>query len=347
MNLANDNALTELMNLFIAKCLAGAEYITPEALKLLGILAVIDLAWILCMSVLGSGEDILYTIVKRGIKYGIYTWLISNWVTGLNLTKDIFLWFDAMGAKFANVSQGFADPAAISGKGIYLALGILKSIYALGIGSIGVILLKLGLAIVIFGCFAWLSIFLFTTTLQFYIISTLTVVLLPFGVVKQLAFLSEKAIGSIFSLGVKIMALKGLLTLTAPFLASLDPVDPNDTNIGEVLTILVGAAGMVLVTLKGPEIAQDLLSGSPTFGNDAGNMASKGASMAKSAVTKPMGMAGMVQAAVQGEGGRNANGKISMSGTAKNIGRIMRHKMPDRQSEQSNRHTLWQSLNRK
>lgn len=348
MDLTTEKALTDLMDLIIQKCLTGAENIAPEALMLLGVLAVIDLAWILCMSVLGSGEDIFYTIVKRGIKYGIYSWLISNWASGLKLTKDIFDFFAEMGAKAAGVTEYINDPSVYALKGIQIALSIFDSIYSLGIGSMGVILLNLLIGISIFLALAAISIHIFTTVLSFYIISTLTTILLPFGVVKQLAFLAEKAIGSIFSLGVKMLALQFILCLVSPFLASLAPINPNSSSIAEALKILIGCAGTIFLSIRTPGLAQDLLSGSPSFGNDTGgSMISRGSNMAKSAVTKPMGMVGMVQAAVQGEGGRNANGKISIGGVAQNMGRMMRQKMPDRQSEHRNKVALWQSLNRK
>lgn len=338
VDLASKTAITDLMDLFIAKCLTGADLITPEALKLLGLLAIIDLALILVFTLLDSaGEDPISLLVKKFIKYGFFIWLIQNWATGMKITKQIFDFFTEKGAMAAGVTESLNDPAVIGNKGIQLSLSILNSVWSLGSGSIGVIAIKSFIALVIFLLFAFMALIVLTTVVQFYVFGTLTTVLLPFGVNKYTSFLSEKAIGAMFSISIKMMVLQFILCIIAPFMEFLQPVSPTSTNIGEMFQILIGCAGMTWLVSKVPNMAQDLLSGNPTFGDGAagaaGSMVKKGASMAAGTVGGAMKGAGMVQAAANADGGRNANGRMSAVGVARNLGKIARQTLPDRQAQ--------------
>jgi type IV secretion system protein TrbL len=337
MNFLSDTALTDLMDIFIAKCIAGAALITPEALKLLGLLAIIDLALILILTVLGPGEDILALLAKKIIKYGFFIWLIENWSTGMQITKQIFNFFANMGSTAAGVTVAMNDPAYIAEKGIIMAESILSSVWPLGIGSIGIILIKSVMAFVMFGLYAFMAIYVFNTVIQFYILGTLTTVLLPFGVNKYTSFLSEKAIGAMFSISIKMMVLQFILCIIAPFMESIQPISPISTNIAEILRILIGCAGMALIVKEAPGMAQDYLSGNPTFGDGAagaaGGMAKSAGGMASSAAGGVMKGAGMVKAAANADGGRGSNGRISTLGTARNLGKMARQSMPDRQAQ--------------
>ena len=56
-------------------------------------------------------------------------------------------------------------------------------------------------------CYFLIGIQIFITYLEFYVIATLALILLPFGVNRRTAFLGEKAIGAVLSFGIKLMVL--------------------------------------------------------------------------------------------------------------------------------------------
>jgi type IV secretion system protein TrbL len=63
-----------------------------------------------------------------------------------------------------------------------------------------------------------IAIQVFVTYLEFGIVSTLGLILIPFGVLKHTSFLCEKVFGAIISFGVKLMVLGLLVSITVPVL---------------------------------------------------------------------------------------------------------------------------------
>lgn len=347
MDLTQETAMTDLMKLFKTKCIQGAALLTPEAINLLLVLATIELA----LALLLSEDDKFMLLAKKFLRYSFLLWLVQNWATGMSLTVQFFDSFDKLGAKAAGLSTHLNDPAAIAGKGTYMAVTTLQGIWSLGITSIGTILIKVVLAVVIFLCFAYMAFEVFAVTVEFYIVATLTTILIPFAANKHTAFLAEKAIGAIPSLSMKMMVISFILCITLPFLASIEPIDPKEANIAEVFQVLIGSAGMAFLTAKVPALAQGLISGSPSLsGGDAINAARTAAggaaSVAKGAGSVAQGVAGgigrvagfatrmggFVQSAVNTPGGRRADGSISLGGTAINMGRISRQALKQRRS---------------
>lgn len=345
IDLAAEDGLTILMNLFIDKCMAGAELIIPYALAMLGVLACIELALAFLFNAMDGSEDPIYLLVKRLIKYSFFIWLIQNWATGMRLSKQIFDWFASLGAQAAGSAQLLNKPSAIADTGVVLAASIIKSMLALGWGSIGLLLIKLLLLITIFLIFAAMAIYVFYTTLQFYVLGTLTTAMLPFGVNRHTQFLAQPAIGAICNVAIKMMFLQFALCIAAPYLDSVQPFSATDTDFSNALRVVIACIGMALFCIGTPQLASNYFSGSPTFGDGAaGSAGSAAGSAAVSTAAKAVGVppqvakmgmqaVGMVQAAANAPGGRTAGGKIDKAGTARNLGKMARQSMPDRQAQ--------------
>lgn len=332
------DALTQLMYLFIAKCIAGTETIVPMALGMLGVLATIELALLFLYNAMDGSEDPIFLLTKRIIKYSFFVWLINNWGSGMRLSKQIFDWFSLLGAKAAGNEAALLNPASIGEKGVMIAISIFQPMFSLGLGSIGAMLLKLIVGATIFLIFAAMAIYIFYTTMQFYVLGTLTTVMLPFGTNKYTDFLAKPAFGAICNVSIKMMFLQFALCISAPFLDSVQPFAATDTDFTNSLRLTIACIGMALFCIGTPELASSYFSGSPSFGDGAARSAGnavKGAASVPAGVAKAgMQGAGMVQAAANATGGRTAGGKMDMAGTARNLGRIARQNMPDRQAQQ-------------
>ncbi len=342
MNFATDTALTDLMKIFIAKCIAGSEAIVPMALGLLGVLATIELALLYIYNTMDGSEDPFFLLVKRLIKYSFFVWLIENWGTGMRLTKQIFDWFTQMGALAAGSSKTFSDPALIGDIGVQIALSIFDTALGLGLGSMGLLIMKLFLCITLFLIFAYMAIMIFCTTMQFYVLSTLTTALLPFGANKYTSFLSQPIFGAICNISIKMMFMQFALCISAPYLDTVQPFTAETATVTKILQTIVACIGMALFCTTIPEIAANYFTGSPTLGdNIAGSAGNSMRSMASAAASVPgnvakvgMQAAGVVQAAANAPGGHSPGGKMDMAGTARNLGRMARQSMPDRQAQQ-------------
>ncbi|MEL7632760.1 P-type conjugative transfer protein TrbL [Sporomusa sphaeroides] len=338
---ADKNALTDLMNLFIDKCIAGADLIIFPALGLLGTLACIELALVFLFNAMDGSEDPIYLLVKKLIKYSFFVWLIQNWATGMRFSKQILEWFSYIGAQAAGSQYALLNPAAIGEQGIRIAVSLIQPAINLSLGSIGVMFLKIILAFTIFLIFTIIAVYVFRTTMEFYVLGTLTTALLPFGACRYTAFLSEKAIGAICSVSIKMMFLQFALCIAAPFLDSVQPFTAQDTDFAKGLQVIVACIGMAIFCIGMPQLASSYLAGSPSFGDGtagavgavAGSAAGKAASTVAGAPGAAMRAAGMVQAAANAPGGRAAGGKMDMAGVANNLGRMARQNMPDRQAQ--------------
>ncbi|WP_371381846.1 type IV secretion system protein [Sporomusa aerivorans] len=349
IDISSEDALTQLMFTFREKCLEGATNLLPEAMYVLATLATIELAWVMLM----SEEDRMMLLTKKAVKFSIWGWLVQNWVQGLNLTGMAFLTFQRFGVMAAGSSTAFADPASIGGHGIYIVTNLMNNIFsfsgqASAMGNIGLIILKIFMLFVILGCFFWMAIQLFLTTVEFYMTSTLTQVLVPFGTNKHTAFLAEKSIGSIFSFGVKIMVLEFILCISVPMMLTWQQINAEATDLSPVFRTLLGCLAIAFLTWKAPDVAQGMLSGSPSLsGGDAVGMARGAASVATGnvagAVASGMRIAGFAKAASNQPGGRTANGNVSLSGTAKNAASLFGHTMnPYAQARTNARHAFGQ-----
>ncbi|MEN6621136.1 MAG: type IV secretion system protein [Smithella sp.] len=341
IDFTQSDALTAVMKLFIAKCITGSETIIPMALGLLGILACIDLALLFLYSTMDDGEDPIFLLVKGLIKYSFFAWLINNWASGMRLSKQIFDWFSLLGAKVAGSESALLNPSYIGEKGVTLAVSQFQPMFSLGIGSLGVMLLKLVLGAVLFLIFAIMAVYVFYTTLQFYVLGTITTAMLPFGANRYTHFLAQPAIGAICNVSIKMMFLQFTLCIAAPYLDSVQPFTATDTDFTNALRVIIACIGMVLFCIGTPQLAGNYFSGSPSFGDGAVGTAGRAVqSAAGAAVSAPVQAAktgmqafGIVQAAANVPGGRNADGKMNMTGIAKNMGTIARQKLPDRQAQ--------------
>lgn len=144
----------------------------------------------------------------------------------------------------------------------------------------------------------------------------ISLILVPFGINKHTAFLSEKAIGAIFSISIKMMVLQFILCLAVPMMQNWGTMLTGKEDPATLLYVLLGCAAMAFLTWQAPGLAASLLSGSPslTAGNAIG-AASGVASMAAGGASRLAAGAGAVFQAT-----RATNGAQGAAQFAKNLG---------------------------
>jgi type IV secretion system protein TrbL len=342
MNPGSENFLTDLMIQLHTQFAAGANNILPDALWILASLATIELSLALLANI-AKGEDPIMLIVNKLFKFGFFYWLLSNWATGMNITKMFFDTFQNFGVKAAlGGGDGITGPAKIGEIGIYLVDNLIKSIFNVStstgvMGNLGLIILKLFIMLVILACFFWMALLLFLVCLEFYMSSTLTIVLLPFGVNRHTSFIGEKAIGAVLSFCFQVMVLQFVLCTVIPMTSQWAQIEVQNNDLTPVFRAVLGCLAVAFLTWKASELSQGLFSGTPSLhGGDAIGGMRAATSMATggvgSAVSNGFRVAGFGQAAANATGGRNANGSVNWGGTAKNMGTMMWQQSAYRQS---------------
>ena len=340
-NPGSQNFLTELMDQLNGSILAGADRILPDAIWILTTLATIELA---LAFMLNRDQDPIMLFVQKCIKFSFFYWLVGNWATGMNLTKQTFDMFQNFGIKAAlgSGASGITDPSYIFDIGMGLVMNLLNSIMQIStasgvMGNLVIMGVKTVILFIVIACFGWMAIQLFMTCLEFSMTSTLTVVLIPFSINKHTSFIGEKAIGAVLSFCMKIMALQFILCIVIPITETWT-LEIVNTDLTPIFRAVFGCLAVAFLSWKAPEYAQGLLSGSPSLhGGDAlgGARAMAGAAVggAIGAAAGGMRIAGFSQAAMNAPGGRNNDGNANWGGAARNMGTMFRQSLPDRASE--------------
>jgi type IV secretion system protein TrbL len=138
-------------------------------------------------------------------------------------------------------------------------------------------------------CFALISLQVALTVIEFYIVMPIAYLLIPFGILRQTAFMAEKAFGAIVTFGVKVCALAIVTSVIERVLAQISVTAAMTARQAFFLLILSLFMAFLVWTIPG--VAASACGGSPSLG--AGGVA--GAAM---------GAAGMAM----------SGGRMAMSG---------------------------------
>jgi len=287
--------LTTVLNTFETAFTGGFSKIYPDTMDLLAIMATLEVAiaalwWVLCE------ENTMAELLKKIMKIGFFIFVVTKYPFLIQSVVDGFVY---VGLKAGGAGSGTAslslikDPSAIISIGFDLIKPIDAAIVHYNPLNVPKILLA-GLAeLLVMLAFFALAIGIFITYLEFYLVSVLGLILIPFGACKYTAFLAEKVFGAIISFGVRLMVLSFILTTAKPILAGL--VMPANPDFNQVLVLFLITATIAGLSWHASAVAGGLLSGSPSL--SAGTVASTGL-----AVGAGVAGAGMAASAVASGG---------------------------------------------
>lgn len=118
--------------------------------------------------------------------------------------------------------------------------------------------------------------------LEYLVMSSLIVILIPFMMFEKLRFVGDKVVGTLINLNMKIFVIQYLVNYFSKYL--MTPINFDGSTGVQVLENsfywIVAIAILGLMTAKGSEMAQTLISGATTFGDSSElvGMARKGIS---------------------------------------------------------------------
>jgi type IV secretion system protein TrbL len=298
-NTASFDILSGFMNNYINNIIApGAEYLKPISLWLLGILALMDCTWKLLMDLI-KGDKVQFLIV-RTVQVGMYIFLIQNWVGGTYMiTSVVSQSFEMLGYKAAGGS--LLNPDSIVQNSITILQKILESTWSLsGIASILMIGI-IGLLVTI--CLFFTALNMFMVRIEFWTMALISITLLPFGVCQYTKFLSEKTIGMMFNLAIKVCVIAFAGAIIIPMVdnaaTQYNALPSSDVrgSMAVLLQLFITSLISVFLTWKVPTLVQGLLSGQPTL---AGGDMTRMAMAAAKGTTNVLNTAGSAAGTVKG-----------------------------------------------
>lgn len=254
--------LTTLLQAFMAVYSSGIGNITPDAERFLFLLGGIELATAALFWALG-GDDFFVELFKKILVIGFFAWFVLNWPYFINQIGQGFvdIGFKAGGGKAALAD--FNDPSSIIDIGFKAVSPIDAKIQTLSFTDVGPYIIYGWSMISILTAFAILAIQVFITQLEFYLLTCLALALVPFGINRWTAFMSEKAFGLVFSFGVKMMVLAFLISASNPILSQL--IVPDNPSYAQCFYVLIGAAAIAALAWHAPGLAAGLVSGGPSL----------------------------------------------------------------------------------
>jgi type IV secretion system protein TrbL len=268
--------LGTFMNTFLTSIQFGYSSIQPAVNFLLaGLITIVIALTALLTWIWGDFEGMIRGLVGKILLIGFVMLLVQHWSS---YTDDIGTGLTQLGLKAGGSTITPAaflqDPISIAGTGFLLCKQICAQADAVPGGSLGVSNLpdKLiyGLAAIgVFLAYLIISLQVLVTFLEFKIINLAALIFVPFAIWQKTEFLSQRAIGFMFSSGIKLFVLALVvsigLTITVQLTISTTP------NMENALAILSGAVMLMGLAIAAPNLAQALISGGPqlTAGNAA------------------------------------------------------------------------------
>ena len=246
--------------------LAGTiNLLQPVAIQLLLWFFMYDLTTALLLAKPGSNPLV---ILKEKIKVWAFLYAIIYFFKDImDLIRELFQYFIkvAIGTDPKKIAEIPYDILSLA----YTALKNLLSMVSWRSPSTWTLFIGF-----IFGLFIFARICLTVglVALEYMFMSSLTVVLVPFMMFEKLRFVGDKVIGTLINLNMKIFVIQYLMFYFMKFLK--EPIEYGDN--GDILHIiqnsfywLVAMGMMGLMTMKGNEMAQTLISGVTSFGDSS------------------------------------------------------------------------------
>ena len=332
--------LSPFMRYYIGVIMQGAAAVVPYAINLTLILALIDGSIRLAFDLVG-GDKVKF-LVTTVLKVGFFIFLIHSWVgtnSNYQLMPALSSGFETMGYTAGGAQDMITEYVkgnpdsnievqsnqivtnALNFFNIFWESASQKNLLTILVGLVCVV----AAVIILF----LTALEMFMVRIEFWTMALITIPLLSFGVIDKLKFLSDKAIGAMFNLAIKIFVIAFLSTMSVNILTGLvENAKAASTsadfmgNISYFLQVLLYALILFFLTKKIPALVSGLLSGNPSLGGmDMKQLATSAAKGAAGAVAKGAGAAGLayggMKALSQAAGPMKAwGGKDSMGANA-------------------------------
>jgi type IV secretion system protein TrbL len=258
------NTLTSTLTALIGAYSGAYDRVQPIAHKVLGSLALIEIALAGLYLALDGGHQVS-ALFGKFLKIAVWTYITTNFHTLVQAFSQSLIGAGLIAAGHPGNFQILLDPSKIAAMGTTATEALaqaLSNVSALDFAD-AIIFGLMYLAIML--TFLLMAVQIFLAVAEFYLISALAGVLIGFGVSKHFEFLAQKAVGAVVACSVKLMVLAFVMSMVGPTLASLKFVGP-EIKFNELWALLLTSGTIMLFAWTAPSLAASLLAGSPSLG---------------------------------------------------------------------------------
>lgn len=327
MATADPAALDQFISAFTGQVGSGFGAIAGEVQTVLAILVVISITLTAVLWAIDETQNVLAPLVRKILLIGFFSWLVTNWHS---LSLTVVNGFAKLGLQASgggSIGDFTKAPTKAVEAGLSVVVDLIKYIGDLaqqngGFGALmhlDMIIVAAVSAIGILLAFIILAIEIAVTIIEFYIVTLIAFVVVPFGVLSQTSFLAEKAIGYVISVGFKFIALAVIagigINIFETYTLSAQP------TVAEEAGLLLSAIFLMMLSLKVPSIAGAIISGGPQLNTGSALMGAAGVAAGAAGVglaARSIGGAvagGMASGGGQVAAARAASGAINSGGS--------------------------------
>lgn len=357
-NVQNAGFFNGILNYFRDHLVAGGKNLMPIAISLSLLLMTIQIAttWTLY-----EGQLRMFELIKEVIRFSFILFLIYNFKSLANTFIEGWMYFGGIASGIFTYSANakaigeapYYDPSAL----IDMGWVCISEVFARGTSVVHPInsLLILVCGIVAYIGVVFIALQVTITLLEYYMVTCLGVILLPFGLLRYTHFLYNKLIQGIFTFGIKLMVvyfiaglggkvvfdlgtavsknnasdvaarvmeadnrdIEGLITPEMAGMITGTGISADSVNFGHVLNFMLLFIIMGYLVWKIPSLVAGMISGSPQM--EAGAVAGTAMAFATGAVLGSSHLAGNVAgtwAATSAKAGEGVSAAVDKGGGA-------------------------------
>lgn len=261
----DSTVLTDILSAFVSGASEGFPIIKDHAESLFAKLLIIEIV-LFGIGVALHRIDFKSEVVFKVLAIGFAQFLLFRYVWLVDGLRDGFVEVGLAAGGGHLSTAGFLDPSAYISSGFDKVFSVLEGRFEEGtwhllstfsmVGFFNLIVL-----LVMFFAFVAMGFQIFFGVIEFYIVTSLAIILIPFLLLKSTNFLGFRAINGIVSNCIKLMVLAFIASLAAPVLEELAFSTPDPT-LRESVSLAVGALAVALVMWRAPAIAMAFIAGS-------------------------------------------------------------------------------------
>lgn len=261
----DSNILTDVLGAFVNGSSEGFSVIKSYAESLFTKLLIIELV-LFGIGVALHKIDFKAEIVAKVLAIGFVQFLLFRYVWLVDALREGFVQAGlAAGGDNLNASE-FLDPSAYITSGFDKVYSVLESRFADDSWQFLSMLNMMGhmnliVLLIMFFAFAAMGFQIFLAVLEFYIVTSLAIIMIPFLLIEKTSFLGSRALNGILSNCIKLMVLAFIASLAAPVLQELNFASAEPT-LKESVNLTVGALAVALIMWRAPSIAMSFIAGS-------------------------------------------------------------------------------------
>jgi type IV secretion system protein TrbL len=306
------NTLTATLTNFIGAFQGGYTRLQPMINGLLAALAGIDIVLVGFWWALGGGER-LTEVMKKVLFLGFWLWFTRSFQNNAKMFVDSLISAGLTAGGQAGGNNLLLDPSKIAAYGLTTTEALSKAMGGISITHPADALVYGICYVVIMAAFLIMAIQVFLAVLEYYLITAVAGVLVPWGLLPHTKFLAEKAIGAVVSAGIKLMVLAFIIAVASPVLSSMR-FTSEEIKLNELWSAVLTSSAIAFLAWHAPSLAAGLLAGSPSLG--AGAIAQNVSSGAMIVAGVAGGMVAMTRSAANGAAALGSRAAGAASGGA-------------------------------